>query len=145
MFDLMYQHKGIGLAANQVDLPYRIFWQNDGERVVFNRGSRTTKHDASERFDPRIDGQGPILVHFGDDGGLSRRHVLRDLVQEIGADPDIAVIDENVGQSARGRFRSKAKRCAEKAHQARCGNGQHRPERSFSGHWPERRSSLPGP
>ncbi len=25
MFDLMYEHKGIGLAANQVDLPYRLF------------------------------------------------------------------------------------------------------------------------
>jgi peptide deformylase len=25
MFDQMYQHKGVGLAANQVDLPYRFF------------------------------------------------------------------------------------------------------------------------
>jgi peptide deformylase len=25
MFDLMYQAKGVGLAANQVDLPYRLF------------------------------------------------------------------------------------------------------------------------
>jgi peptide deformylase len=25
MFELMYEHDGIGLAANQVDLPYRIF------------------------------------------------------------------------------------------------------------------------
>jgi peptide deformylase len=25
MFDLMYEHKGVGLAANQVDLPYRFF------------------------------------------------------------------------------------------------------------------------
>jgi peptide deformylase len=25
MFELMYQHKGVGLAANQVDLPYRLF------------------------------------------------------------------------------------------------------------------------
>jgi peptide deformylase len=25
MFDLMYQHKGIGLSANQVNLPYRMF------------------------------------------------------------------------------------------------------------------------
>jgi peptide deformylase len=25
MFDLMYQQKGVGLAANQVDLPYRLF------------------------------------------------------------------------------------------------------------------------
>lgn len=28
MFDLMYEHKGIGLAANQVDLPYRFFVTN---------------------------------------------------------------------------------------------------------------------
>jgi peptide deformylase len=28
MFDLMYQAKGIGLAANQVDLPYRMFILN---------------------------------------------------------------------------------------------------------------------
>jgi peptide deformylase len=25
MFELMYEHEGIGLAANQVDLPYRLF------------------------------------------------------------------------------------------------------------------------
>jgi peptide deformylase len=28
MFELMYFHKGIGLAANQVDLPYRLFVLN---------------------------------------------------------------------------------------------------------------------
>ncbi|TWT90925.1 Peptide deformylase [Pseudobythopirellula maris] len=28
MFDLMYEHEGIGLAANQVDLPYRLFVMN---------------------------------------------------------------------------------------------------------------------
>jgi peptide deformylase len=28
MFDLMYEAKGIGLAANQVDLPYRLFTVN---------------------------------------------------------------------------------------------------------------------
>jgi peptide deformylase len=33
MFDLMYQHEGVGLAANQVDLPYRIFVCNpSGDR-----------------------------------------------------------------------------------------------------------------
>jgi len=41
MFDLMYEHKGIGLAANQVDLPYRLFVLNlqadpkEGEEFVF--------------------------------------------------------------------------------------------------------------
>jgi peptide deformylase len=28
MFELMYEHKGVGLAANQVDLPYRLFIAN---------------------------------------------------------------------------------------------------------------------
>ncbi len=28
MFDLMYEHEGVGLAANQVDLPYRFFVAN---------------------------------------------------------------------------------------------------------------------
>jgi peptide deformylase len=28
MFELMYQHNGIGLAANQVNLPYRLFVAN---------------------------------------------------------------------------------------------------------------------
>lgn len=41
MFDLMYQHKGIGLAANQVNLPYRLFILNPegdptkGQEYVF--------------------------------------------------------------------------------------------------------------
>jgi peptide deformylase len=34
MFELMYQAKGIGLAANQVDLPYRLFVTNPaGDRA----------------------------------------------------------------------------------------------------------------
>ncbi len=28
MFEVMYEHKGLGLAANQVDLPYRLFVVN---------------------------------------------------------------------------------------------------------------------
>lgn len=44
MFELMYEHNGIGLAANQVDLPYRMFVMNtdgdpsskDLERVFIN-------------------------------------------------------------------------------------------------------------
>jgi peptide deformylase len=41
MFDLMYESNGIGLAANQVDLPLRLFVVNltadpqDGEEMVF--------------------------------------------------------------------------------------------------------------
>ena len=44
MFDLMYESNGIGLAANQVDLPYRLFVMNlkadpkepEEERVFIN-------------------------------------------------------------------------------------------------------------
>ncbi|MFV2070373.1 MAG: peptide deformylase [Pirellulales bacterium] len=44
MFELMYAHKGVGLAANQVDLPYRFFVTNvegdpqttEAERVYIN-------------------------------------------------------------------------------------------------------------
>lgn len=44
MFELMYEHQGIGLAANQVDLPYRLFVTNvegdpaikEAERVYIN-------------------------------------------------------------------------------------------------------------
>ncbi len=41
MFDLMYEANGIGLAANQVDLPFRLFIVNlaakadEGEELVF--------------------------------------------------------------------------------------------------------------
>lgn len=41
MFELMYKHRGVGLAANQVDLPYRLFIVNlegdpaKGEEMVF--------------------------------------------------------------------------------------------------------------
>ena len=35
MFELMYDAKGIGLSANQVDLPYRLFVSNpSGERAA---------------------------------------------------------------------------------------------------------------
>lgn len=35
MFELMYEHEGIGLAANQVDLPYRLFVCNpEGDRLA---------------------------------------------------------------------------------------------------------------
>jgi peptide deformylase len=44
MFELMYEHEGVGLAANQVDLPYRLFIANpegapdanEAERVFIN-------------------------------------------------------------------------------------------------------------
>ena len=51
MFDLMYQANGIGLAANQVDLPYRLFVLNldsdpaaaEKEFVFFNPVLRRRK------------------------------------------------------------------------------------------------------
>jgi peptide deformylase len=56
MFDLMYEHKGVGLAANQVDLPYRLFIINtegdptQGEEHVFINPviSRRTGMDEAE-------------------------------------------------------------------------------------------------
>lgn len=56
MFELMYEHQGVGLAANQVDLPLRIFVANptgkrgEGEELVcinpelnFPKGSETER------------------------------------------------------------------------------------------------------
>ncbi len=35
MFELMYASKGIGLAANQVDLPFQLFVVNTGEKDTY--------------------------------------------------------------------------------------------------------------
>ncbi|NOY30672.1 MAG: peptide deformylase [Planctomycetes bacterium] len=51
MFDLMYEHEGVGLAANQVDLPYRFFVANptgdsenqEAEQVFINPVIRSGK------------------------------------------------------------------------------------------------------
>ena len=57
MFDLMYAQKGIGLAANQVDLPYRFFILNTegdpekGQEFVFLNpviGKRSGTEEAEE-------------------------------------------------------------------------------------------------
>jgi peptide deformylase len=54
MFDLMYQQKGIGLAANQVDLPYRLFILNlegdptKGEEHVFLNPVISKRHGTAE-------------------------------------------------------------------------------------------------
>ena len=46
MFELMYAHEGVGLAANQVDLPYRLFVTNvegkreaNGKKIFWSRGN----------------------------------------------------------------------------------------------------------
>ena len=57
MFDLMYEHEGIGLAANQVDLPYRMLVMNpaadpeakDEEYVFINPVITDRKGSAEER------------------------------------------------------------------------------------------------
>ena len=54
MFDLMYQQKGIGLAANQVDLPYRFFILNleadpaKGQEHVFINPVISRRHGSVE-------------------------------------------------------------------------------------------------
>ena len=55
MFELMYQANGVGLAANQVNLPLRLFVCNlaaqpdDGEQCVFINPVITSRKGASER------------------------------------------------------------------------------------------------
>ena len=57
MFDLMYEDRGIGLAANQVDLPYRLFVVNllgdpaakDEEHVFINPVITHRKGSAEDR------------------------------------------------------------------------------------------------
>ena len=54
MFELMYEHEGVGLAANQVDLPYRLFVANptgeadnkEAEHVFINPVLRAGKGQA---------------------------------------------------------------------------------------------------
>jgi len=56
MFELMYVHEGVGLAANQVDLPYRMFVTNpsgdpknrDAEHVFINPVLRGGKGQAED-------------------------------------------------------------------------------------------------
>jgi peptide deformylase len=54
MFDLMYAQKGVGLAANQVDLPYRFFIINTegdpekGQEFVFLNPEITKRNGTAE-------------------------------------------------------------------------------------------------
>ncbi|MGD0517669.1 MAG: peptide deformylase [Thermoguttaceae bacterium] len=54
MFDLMYKHKGLGLAANQVELPYRFFIMNlegdpaKAEEFVFINPVISRRHGTAE-------------------------------------------------------------------------------------------------
>jgi peptide deformylase len=54
MFELMYEHHGVGLAANQVDLPYRLFIINlegdpaKAEEYVFLNPVISRRHGVAE-------------------------------------------------------------------------------------------------
>jgi peptide deformylase len=50
MFELMYEHEGVGLAANQVDLPYRLF-------VANIEGTRDAKETESVFINPVLSGR----------------------------------------------------------------------------------------
>ncbi len=62
MFELMYEHDGVGLAANQVDLPYRLF--------VANPTGDTKQADAEYAFINPVLRAGKGQVE-GDEGCLS--------------------------------------------------------------------------
>ena len=47
MFELMYEHRGIGLAANQVDLPYQFF-------IVNVTGDKAAKEEEHVLINPMI-------------------------------------------------------------------------------------------
>ncbi len=49
MFDLMYEHEGVGLAANQVNLPYRLFVANP-------QGKREAKEEEQVFINPVLSG-----------------------------------------------------------------------------------------
>jgi peptide deformylase len=84
MFDLLYQQNGIGLAANQVDLPYRLFILNleadpaKGQEHVFinpviskRRGSVEAEEGClsfPDIFAPVIRSEKIILSAYGLDG-----------------------------------------------------------------------------
>jgi peptide deformylase len=62
MFDLMYTNKGVGLAANQVDLPYRLI-------VVNPEGDAAAKDDEYVFINPVITKRSGLAEH--DEGCLS--------------------------------------------------------------------------
>ncbi len=49
MIELMYEHEGVGLAANQVDLPYRLFVANE-------KGDRDAKEFEQVFINPVLSG-----------------------------------------------------------------------------------------
>lgn len=73
MFELMYAHEGVGLAANQVDLPYRLFIANPS-------GDPKNKGAEHVFINPvLIGGKGPVE---GEEGCLSIPGVLGQVVRK---------------------------------------------------------------
>lgn len=73
MFELMYEHEGVGLAANQVDLPYRLFVANPS-------GDRENKEAEHVFINPVLKG-GKGQVE-GEEGCLSIPEVLGPVVRK---------------------------------------------------------------
>ena len=101
MFDIMYEAEGIGLAANQVALPYRIFIVNTsgrrghGEELVFiNPSLSRPRGTAVQEEGCSLDGE-PIRLDL--DGLLSRvvQHEFDHLEGKLFTDrlPDTAAIE----------------------------------------------------
>lgn len=99
MFDLMYAAKGVGLAANQVDLPLRLFIVNekgdpkatDAERVFVNPvlSRRKGRHEDEEGCLslPGLYGQvvrpESVAIHAYDLAGREIREELRGMMARV--------------------------------------------------------------
>lgn len=73
MFELMYEHEGVGLAANQVDLPYRLF--------VANPSGDPNNKEAEQVFINPVLGNGKGSAE-GEEGCLSIPGVLGPVVRK---------------------------------------------------------------
>ena len=102
MFELMYENRGIGLAANQVDLPYRIFILNvsgeaaakDQEHVLINPTILKWSGgiEADEGMDAAVHARDLVEAGLGGlargdfaAGQLGREFGERELVQHVGS------------------------------------------------------------
>lgn len=73
MFELMYTHEGVGLAANQVDLPYRVFIANP-------TGDASKKDQEYVFINPVIkSGKGQVA---GEEGCLSIPGVVGEVIRK---------------------------------------------------------------
>lgn len=72
MFELMYEHRGVGLAANQVDLPYRLF-------IVNPQADPEAKEEEQVFINPVLSGAKGSVE--GEEGCLSIPNVYGDVVR----------------------------------------------------------------